>query len=166
MTAPGRARCARCRQALAGARQTLLATDGPERQVVLEVLGAPKRNEGLLALQIADEVTSYARLSHPNLVKVVDLFSSDGRLVIALEYVDGITLELLRDALDGVRVLHARDDGDLHGCLVPLCSTMRSIDSMARAIRSRPTMFAEWIVMLGGTKPRSATASSIQMRTS
>jgi serine/threonine-protein kinase len=61
--------------------------------VVLKVFDAPVRNQGLLDPKVADEVSAYARLAHPNIVKVVDLFSADGRFVLALEYVEGVTLE-------------------------------------------------------------------------
>jgi serine/threonine-protein kinase len=83
-------------------REVFLGADATGREVVLEVLSAPQRNQGLLDSKIADEATSYARLSHPNLVKVVDLFSADGRFVIAVEHLDGTTLEVLRDALAGM----------------------------------------------------------------
>ncbi len=79
-----------------GSRDVFLATDLKGLQVVLEVLGAPQRNQGLFDPTLAEEAATYAGLSHPNLVKVVDLFSADGRFVIAIEYVDGTTLDVLR----------------------------------------------------------------------
>ena len=79
-----------------------LATEADGREVVLEVLGAPQRNQGMLDPRIADEAASYARLDHPNVVKVVELFSADGRFVIALEHSDGSTLEVLGDVTAGM----------------------------------------------------------------
>ena len=74
------------------------AEDG--REVVLKVFGAPQRNQGLFDPKIADEASAYARLVHPNIVKVVDIFSADGQFVIALEYVDGAPLSFVRAALE------------------------------------------------------------------
>ncbi|HTQ46607.1 MAG TPA: serine/threonine-protein kinase [Polyangiaceae bacterium] len=79
-----------------------LAAEDSGREVVLEVLGAPQRNQGMLEPKIADEAASYARLDHPNVVKVVELFSADGRFVIALEHSDGSTLEVLGDVTGGM----------------------------------------------------------------
>jgi serine/threonine-protein kinase len=91
-----------------GEREAFLATDAAERHVVLKVLGAPPSVDGPLDPRITDEASSYARLSHPNLVRIVDLFSASGRLLIALETIEGTTLNVLRASL--VRSLHKRDD--------------------------------------------------------
>ena len=85
-----------------GGRDVYLATEADGREVILEVLGAPQRNQGMLEPKIADEAASYARLDHPNVIKVVELFSADGRFVIALEHVDGSTLEVLGDVTAGM----------------------------------------------------------------
>jgi serine/threonine-protein kinase len=96
------------RLASCGAREAFLAVDGADRRVVLKALSAPQSDDGLLDLRIADEATSYARLSNPNLVKVVELFSSGGRLLIALEHIEGSTLNVVRAAL--ARGQHKLDD--------------------------------------------------------
>jgi serine/threonine-protein kinase len=96
------------RLASSGPREAFLATDDGDRQVVLKVLDAPHLGDGLLDPKIADDASSYARLSHPNLVKVVELFSSGGRLLIALESVEGSTLNVVRAAL--LRGQHKLDD--------------------------------------------------------
>jgi serine/threonine-protein kinase len=91
-----------------GSREAFLAVDAAERQVVLKVLSAPRSEDGLIDPRIADEASAYARLSHPNLVKVVELFSAGGRLLVALETVEGSTLNVVRASL--VRRLHKLDD--------------------------------------------------------
>jgi serine/threonine-protein kinase len=91
-----------------GAREAFLAVDAAEHQVVLKVLAAPQSEDGLIDPRIADEASAYARLSHPNLVKVVQLFSASGRLLVALETVEGSTLNVVRAAL--VRRLQKLDD--------------------------------------------------------
>lgn len=76
-----------------------LAEDDEGTRVVLKVLAAPRRNQGLLQPRIVSEATAYASLAHPNIVKVEDLFSADGRFVVALEYVEGATLNVVRAAM-------------------------------------------------------------------
>ncbi len=92
----------------ASSRDVYLAVSSEGAQVVLKVFGAPQRNQGLFDPKIADEASAYARLSHPNIVKVLDMFSADGQFVIALEYVDGSNLGVVRATLD--RTGHAVPD--------------------------------------------------------
>ena len=80
-------------------RDVFLAEDDAGARVVIKVLAAPHRNEGLLDPLLAGEASAYARLAHPNLVKVVDLFSAEGHFVIALEYLDGASLNVVRAVL-------------------------------------------------------------------
>ncbi len=75
----------------ASPRDLFLAQDESGVRVVLKVLGSPEPDP-------RNELTTFASLSHPNLVKVVDLFSEDGRTVIALEQVDGASLNAVRAA--------------------------------------------------------------------
>jgi serine/threonine-protein kinase len=80
-------------------KDVFLAVDDSGRRVVLKVLGPPEREQALLDPRIAEEARTYARLSHPNVVKVVDLFSEGGRFVVALEYIEGSTLNVVYAAL-------------------------------------------------------------------
>ncbi len=84
----------------ASSREVLLAKDPNGKQVVLKVFDAPERNQGLFDDKVADEASAYGRLSHPNIVKVVDIFSADGKFVIALEWVDGSSLAVVRAMLE------------------------------------------------------------------
>jgi serine/threonine-protein kinase len=84
----------------ASSREVLLAKDADGKQVVLKVFDAPERNQGLFDDKVADEASAYGRLSHPNIVKVVDIFSADGKFVIALEWVDGSSLAVVRAMLE------------------------------------------------------------------
>jgi eukaryotic-like serine/threonine-protein kinase len=81
-----------------GAHDVFLAEDEAGARVVLKILAAPERNQGLFDPRIADEVSTYASLQHPNIVKVLDLFSTEGQFVIALEWVDGAPLSVVRAA--------------------------------------------------------------------
>ena len=56
---------------------------------------------------------------------------------------------------------HNPNDKRLHGFL----AASRSMLSIARCMRSRPTTFAEWMRIVGGANPRIATASSIHTAT-
>ncbi len=82
-----------------GANDVFLAEDEGGARAVLKILAAPERNQGLFDPRIADEVSTYATLQHPNIIKVVDLFSTEGQFVIALEWVDGAPLGVVRAAL-------------------------------------------------------------------
>jgi serine/threonine-protein kinase len=93
--------------ATAGGRDAFLAEDENGRRVILKVLGAPDGDLGSPDPRIADEVAAYARLSHPNLVRAVDVASADGFLVVALENVEGCQLNGIRGALAGA---HAQLD--------------------------------------------------------
>jgi serine/threonine-protein kinase len=82
-----------------GAHDVFLAEDEAGGRAVLKILAAPERNQGLFDPRIADEVSTYAGLQHPNIIKVLDLFSTEGQFVIALEWVDGAPLSVVRAAL-------------------------------------------------------------------
>lgn len=82
-----------------GARDLFLGEDDTGVRAVLKILEAPERNQGLMDPRVADEMSAYGSLAHPNLVKVLDLFSTEGRFVIALEHVDGTSLNVARAAL-------------------------------------------------------------------
>jgi serine/threonine-protein kinase len=79
--------------------ETLLAANEAGERVVLKGLGSADRGQRLLDPKIADEAREYSRLSHANLVKILDLFSADGRFFVALEYVDGLALQAVHAAL-------------------------------------------------------------------
>ena len=85
------------RLATGGTSDVLLArAEGPhgfERVVVLKLLLAQFRDDASFERMFAREAAAYARLSHPAIVKLYDFFSEAGQLVMALEYVDGDTLE-------------------------------------------------------------------------
>jgi serine/threonine protein kinase len=84
----------------ASSREVYLASAADGARVVLKVFDAPPRNQGLLDPKIAEEASAYARLSHPNIVRVLDMFSADGKFVIALEHVEGCSLAVLRASLE------------------------------------------------------------------
>lgn len=83
----------------ATARDVFLGEDDAGKRAVLKVLAAPERNQGLLDPALADEASAYAGLSHPNILQVLELFSAEGHFVIALEHVEGASLNVVRAAL-------------------------------------------------------------------
>lgn len=95
------------RLATGGASDVLLAkAEGPlgfERQVVLKLLIAPHLGEADVARYFGTEAAAYARLTHPNIVRLYDFFEDDDRLVMVLELVDGLSLEQLKTMLGGLR---------------------------------------------------------------
>jgi serine/threonine-protein kinase len=80
----------------------LARAEGPhgfERVVALKVLLQQFQSDPAFERLFAREASAYARLSHPAIVKLYDFFSTDGRLVMVLEYVDGLPLHKLRAML-------------------------------------------------------------------
>lgn len=88
-------------------------------------------DEGFLAMFL-DEATLTAKIKHPNVVSTLDVVSSDGRLLIVMEYVEGmplarlleiawrkkivvpaaISLSILCDVLAGLHAAHELVDED------------------------------------------------------
>ncbi len=87
------------RLATGGTSDVLLArAEGPhgfERTVVLKRLLSEHRHDPDFARMFAREAAAYARLSHPAIVRLFDFFTSDGQLVMVLEYIDGVSLARL-----------------------------------------------------------------------
>ena len=67
---------------------------GSRREVALKVLRPKLSNEPKLLERFRNEASTASRLSHPNTVTVYDFgVTEDGRLFIAMELVEGITLD-------------------------------------------------------------------------
>ncbi|HEX8790779.1 MAG TPA: serine/threonine-protein kinase [Polyangiaceae bacterium] len=66
--------------------------EAPE-PVALKVLRAPGVQREAVRVLFLREAEALRRLSHPNIVGFLDLFEHAGSLVLAIEYVDGDTLE-------------------------------------------------------------------------
>src|SRR5688572_23177797 len=62
------------------------------RDIALKVL--PPGREGAAAARMVREAQALARLSHPNVVAVHDAGIADGRVFIAMELIDGDTLDV------------------------------------------------------------------------
>ncbi len=83
----------------AGGMGTVFAAHDPEldRKVAIKVLNEPlghvsreRRHEG--RMRLLREAQALARLAHPNVVGVHDVGIHEGRVFVAMEYVDGVTL--------------------------------------------------------------------------
>ncbi len=62
------------------------------RRVVLKQLPAHLAKNKDLICRFKQEARAAAALKHPNIVTVYELFEQDGRLFIAMEYIDGVNL--------------------------------------------------------------------------
>jgi eukaryotic-like serine/threonine-protein kinase len=104
---PSRLRAYRVLRRLAtgGTSDILLAcAEGPggfERVVVLKVLLRQFRHDGRFEQMFLREAAAYARLSHPAIVRLYDFFGERDRLVLVLEYVDGLPLSRVQALLRG-----------------------------------------------------------------
>jgi serine/threonine-protein kinase len=69
---------------------------GFRRDVVLKLVAEGDPVQAQAAHDLAEEATLGSRLNHPNIVRTHDFFAREGRVVLVVERVDGITLaELL-----------------------------------------------------------------------
>src|SRR5271170_8070679 len=102
---PSRIRAYRVLRRLAtgGTSDVLLAcAEGPggfQRVVVLKLLLKQFRNDGRFERMFLSEAAAYARLSHPAIVRLYDFFAERDRLVLVLEYVDGLPLNKVQGLL-------------------------------------------------------------------
>src|SRR5213595_102061 len=66
-----------------------------ERRVALKILHEHYSNDADYVERFRREARLAARLSHPNIVTVIDRGESDGRQFIVFEYVEGVNLKEL-----------------------------------------------------------------------
>ncbi len=85
----------------------LACTRGPHgftRRVVLKRLRDDATLNEMAVRHFAREAMAYARVAHPSVVHLYDVIEHEGRLVLVLEYVPGLSLGRLR------RLLHPRKE--------------------------------------------------------
>jgi serine/threonine protein kinase len=121
----GRFRILRATQS-EGARNGYLASTDDGTKVSLETFAVPGA--------AADgpppaEATTYSRLTHPGILRVIDAFFSEGCLVVASETLDGTTLDVLRAALE------RKQQTVGHACWVYIASC--GFDALAAAHAAR-----------------------------
>src|SRR5215472_18937995 len=76
------------------------ALGGFQKLVVIKILRAELAEEQEFREMFLAEARLAARLNHPNVVHTYDVGEDDGRYYLAMEYVDGQTLETVRRAPD------------------------------------------------------------------
>jgi serine/threonine protein kinase len=78
---------------------TLIGAEGRARRVAIKRVPAGRPEEPRLAAMLVEEARIAARLSHPNIVSVLDLErDGEGRLSLVMELVEGKDLEALCEA--------------------------------------------------------------------
>ena len=70
-----------------------------EPDVVVRLSHTPYRGSTEQLMQLSRDAFEHARLAHPNIVKLLGVFSVEGRVAMATEYVDGTSVNVLRTAL-------------------------------------------------------------------
>ncbi|WP_394839553.1 protein kinase [Pendulispora rubella] len=93
------------RLASGGTSDVLLARPikpaGDHRPVVLKMLLPSYRDDPQFERLLARDAEAYGRLHHPFVVQLFEVFAVRDKLVIVLEYVDGLALNRLRSQLQG-----------------------------------------------------------------
>ncbi|WP_394850254.1 protein kinase [Pendulispora brunnea] len=93
------------RLASGGTSDVLLARPikpaGDHRPVVLKMLLPSYRDDPQFERLLARDAEAYGRLHHPFIVQLFEVFAVRDKLVIVLEYVDGLALNRLRSQLQG-----------------------------------------------------------------
>lgn len=88
---------------------------GFEKLVSLKVLNEDASRDQERVRMFIDEARLGARLSHPNIVSVLDFGEADGRYFMAMEYVDGMSLkDLLKSIASGRRIRQASRDAVIY----------------------------------------------------
>ena len=152
-----------------GAASFVAREEGPvgfRRDVVLKLVAEGDPSQAHAAQELAQEATLGSRLDHPNIVRTHDFFAREGRVVLVVEHLDGITLaelmasvrmrqERLSDATAlyvGVAVLealaHAHALMDAGGVKAPIVH--------GRLDPSRVVLGKDGSVKLGGFSTRVA----------
>ncbi len=84
------------------------ALGGFQKLVVIKLLRAELAEEPEFRQMFLAEARLAARLNHPHVVQTYDVGEDDGRYYLAMEYVEGQTLETVRRALDAPRFFSLR----------------------------------------------------------
>jgi serine/threonine protein kinase len=84
------------------------ALGGFQKLVVIKLLRADLSEEQEFRQMFLAEARLAARLNHPHVVQTYDVGEDDGRYYLAMEYVDGQTLETARRAPDAARLFPPR----------------------------------------------------------
>jgi len=80
-------------------RARLVGLQGFEKRIVIKTMLSKFRNRADLVEMFIREASLAARLSHPNIVDVIDFGQLDGRYFIAMEYVPGVSLRFVQKRL-------------------------------------------------------------------
>ncbi|MCA9663529.1 MAG: serine/threonine protein kinase, partial [Myxococcales bacterium] len=76
-----------------GMGQVYAAYDGElDRKVAIKLLITDGRGDAEGRSRLRREAQAMARVAHPNVVPIFEVGEHDGRIFIAMEYVDGVTL--------------------------------------------------------------------------
>ena len=84
--------------------EVFLGYDEPlDRRVAIKIVRSMGQRTDEVYARMLREAQGLARLSHPNVVQVYEAGEVEGRVYLAMEYVEGVTLRVGGDAADLAR---------------------------------------------------------------
>jgi len=101
---------------------------GFARRVAIKRILPALSNDPRMQAMFSDEARMHASLAHPNIVEVIDFGQVNGRLFMALEYVDGLTCSQLLESL-----LNRRRTVDLNVVLFIVREVLRGLSYLHSA---------------------------------
>ena len=78
--------------AVGGMATVYVGRDDDDRLVAIKSMRQDLAGDDAFLAMFLDEATLTSRIKHPNVVETLDVVSADGRLLIVMEYVEGVSL--------------------------------------------------------------------------
>lgn len=131
------------RLAAGGMGEVYLARQkGVNQDVAIKKLHSEYYHDKEIVARFRDEAHSYARITHPNAVKILDLLNVRGQLCIVMEYVDGKTLT---HYLDSGYIFTLRQIIDIGLQLADALGTVHRAGIVHRDLKTENVMLLETV---------------------
>lgn len=158
----------------------LAREEGPrgfQRDCVLKVMPDVSEGDAAFSQDLAREAAICARMNHPAIVRVIELFERDKKLILVLEHAEGTTLEQLLQHLadkgqkvpDGAAfyivhrvasaIAHAHAAADEHGVATPIIHRNLTPENVLIGVDGEVRLTGFGVGKIVGRTPESAIGS-------